>query len=304
MTYDVRTLAPLKINSTTIPVEDLQVPPEVASEAFRHSGNEFASAFVVPGAAPRARWRMPAKTAYDLIGLKTLKATVFDIHLAKFVDSIKSASSVHTKYPLATSALATVFIRSITFGERKLAMADCEAIFTSSDGMIHPIGSPSLVALPTLAAQPELHIGGPCEINTSGAIAGVLETTIDLAPEIEIGLGGNPGDGLLYPTVATYVGGTPSIEVGHGDPVALLALLGFVGLPVTTSFKAWMRDIDATSKLALATGVSFTIGVGRAVPVDFGAGSGRHARGGLRIQGMSVSTTHPIVVATGTVPVV
>ncbi len=297
----IRSLAPMRINSTVIPIDGLQVPPEVASEAFRHSGNEFASALVVPGAAPRARWRMPAKTAYDLIGLKFLKVTVFDLYFAKFVDGIRSASSVHTQYSLATSAIAMAYIHSISVADRGIAWANCEAIYLSSDGMTHPIAAPTTAAaLPTLAGQPALHTAGPAQVD-SVSIGGAAEATIDLAPEVTVGIDGSPGDGLLYPTTATYLGGAPSIEVGHGDPIGLLATLGLTGVVPTTSFKYWLRDYDATSQITLTTGVSFTIASGRVIPVDFGANTGRLTRGGLKIQGLSTSATYPIVVATGTV---
>lgn len=303
MTFpDVRSLAPMRVNTTVIPVADVQVPPEVASEAFRHSGGEFASALVVPGAAPRVRYRTPAKVALDLIGLKALRATATDLHFAKFTDGIRDSGSAHTKYGLAVGATAFHFIRSISVADRGIAWADCEAILCSADGMTHPIAAPTLVALPTLVSQPSLHTLAPVSINGT-AIGGVLGWSLDNAPEIMVGIDGNPGDGLLYPTIATYLGASPTIEVAHGDSVGLLATLGMTGLAVNGStFKAWLRDYDATNHVALATGLSFTVASGRMIPVDYGADSGRLARGGLRIQGLSTGATHPVVTATGTVP--
>ncbi len=300
---DIRSLAPLRVNSTVLPIDQLRVPPEVASEAFGHSGNEFASALVVPGAAPVARWRTPAKTAYDLIGFKGLVATVFDIHFAKFVDGIRDSNSTHTKYALAASAEAFVYIKSISVAERGVAWAECEAQLLSSDGMTHPLAAPTTVALPTLAAQPALHTMGVSSLNGT-AIGGALEVSVDLAPQIMVGIDGSPGDGLLYPMVATYLGARPSIEVGHGDPIGLLASLGLTGLVTSAStFKQWFRDYDSTNHVTLTTGMSFTIAAGsRAIPVEFGADTGRVSRGGFRIEGLSTSQTHPVVVATGNVP--
>lgn len=300
----VRSLAPVLVNSTVIPVAGLQVPPEVASEAFRHSGNEFASALVVPGAAPRARWRMPAKTAFDLVGFKLLKATTLDLHFATFADGIRSSGVAHTKYGLAVGASAYLFIQRIAVADRGIAMADVEAVYLSSNGMVHPIAAPATVALPTLASQPALHTLGKASVNGS-VIAGALDATIDLAPEIEVGIGGSPGDGLLYPTVAAYTGGRPAIEVGHGDPIALLASLGLTGLAVNAStFALWLRDYDSANHVTLGTGMSFTVAnaSGRIIPVEFGAESGSVARGGLRIEGLSSTSTHPIAVGTGTLP--
>lgn len=300
---DIRSLAPMRINTTVIPVAALQVPPEVATEAFRHSGNEFASALVVPGAAPRARWRMPAKTAYDLIGLKFLKATVLDLHFAKFIDGIRDNTATHTKYALATNAVAMVYIHRFSVADRGIAWADCEAIFLSADGMVHPIAAPTTVALPTLASQPSLHTAGTAVINTV-AVPGSMEAAIELAPQVQVGIDGSPGDGLLYPTVAAYLGAAPAIEVGHADPIALLAQLGLTGVAAAgaSGFDLWLRDYDSTNQVALSTGVRFRIASGRIVPVDFGADTGRVMRSGLRCEGLSGSTTHPIAVSTGSVP--
>ncbi|MBA3591564.1 hypothetical protein [Methylibium sp.] len=300
----VYSLAPLRINATVLATAGLQVPPDVASEAFRHSGNEFASALVVPGAAPRVRFRTPFKAAYDLIGFKILPVTTLDIYFAKFAASIRDPNSTHAKYSLAVSAKAVAFIRSFSVAHGGIAMAEVEVVLLSSDGMAHPFAAPATAALPTLAAQPTLHTMGTTSINGT-AIAGAVDASVDLAPNVMIGIDGTPGDGLLYPTVATYLGGAPSIEVGHGDPITLLATLGLTGVAVGAStFKQWLREFDATTQLALSTGVSLTIASasGRMIPVDFGADNQSAAKGGLRIEGLSTSTTHPIAVGTGTVP--
>jgi hypothetical protein len=300
---DIRSLAPLRINSTVLPIADLQVSPDIASEAFRHSGNEFPSALTQPGAAPRLRWKTPAKTAIDLIGLKALKATVLDIHFAKFVDAIRSASSVHTKIALATNCLASVFIRRFAVQDRGVAWADCEAILLSNDGMTHPMAAPTSVALPTLASQPSLHTLGTTELN-GNIYGGAKGFSCDLNPDMMVGLDGSPGDGLLYPMAATYRGGSPIIEVDHADPVGLMAALSQIGVAIGVStFKQWLRDYDSTNHVALTTGVSLTVASGRANPVEYAADSGRQTRGGLRIEALSTGTSHPVVVATGTVAV-
>lgn len=298
---DIRSLAPLRVNATVLPIADLQVSPDIQSEAFRHSGNEFASAITVPGAAPRIRWKTPAKTAIDLIGLKVLKATVFDVHFAKFIDGIRSAAGVHTKLGLATNAVGMVYIRRFAVQDRGVCWAECEAALLSADGMTHPFAAPTGVALPTLASQPALHTLGPTEIN-GNTYGGATGLSVDLGPDVMVGLEGSPGDGLLYPMAAAYRGGSPMIEVEHGDPVALLTPLAQIGAAIGTSFKQWLRDYDAVNHVALATGVSLTVAAGRIIPIDYGADSGRLNRGGVRVEGLSTTTSHPIVVATGTCP--
>jgi len=305
MTFpDVRSLAPLQVNSTVLAIEGLQVPPEIAMEHFRHSGGEFPSVTVLPGAAPRAQFRTPAKGAIDLFGLKGLPITTLDVYFAKFVDGIRSPDAVHTKYPLAASAKAFGWIRRISCQDRGIAWAECEIVYLSATGMAHPVGAAANSSLPSLPAQPALHTLAPTQVNAA-THGGALGFTFDLNPDIMLGLEGNPGDGLLYHTLATYMGGAPTIEVDHGDPIALLGTLGQTGVVLgAQGFKQWLREFDAVNHVALPTGISFSIAqnAGRVVPVAYGADTGRVAKGGLRIEGLSAGATHPVVVGSGTVP--
>lgn len=300
----IHSLAPIQVNATVLATAGLQVPPDVASEAFRHSGNEFASALVVPGAQPRVRFRTPFKPAYDLFGFKGLRVTTLDVYFAKFVDGIRSPSAVHPKYALATSAEAFGWINSVSVGNRGVAMAEVELVLLSSDGMVHPFATPTTSLLPSLSGQPSLHTLGVSSINGTH-IGGALDFTLDLAPQIMVGIDGMPGDGLLYPTVAAYMGGSPAIEVSHGDPITLLATLGLTGVPVGAStFKQWLREYDATNHITLSTGISLTIasGAGRVIPMAPGADSLGVAKGGFRIEALSSTSTYPIALGTGTVP--
>lgn len=301
----IYSLAPIRLNSTVLATADLAVPLEVASEAFRHSGNEFASALVVPGAAPRVRFKTPFKPAYDLIGFKGLPVTVLDVYFAKFVASIRDAGSTHAKYSLASSAEGLAYITSISVSNRGIAMAEVEVVLLSSDGMVHPFAAVTTAALPSLGSQPALHTLGVASINGTH-IGGAMSVTVDLAPDIMVGVDGAPGDGLLYPTVAAYMGGSPAIEVEHGDPITLLATLGLTGVAVGAStFKQWFREYDSTAHVTLATGVSLTIasGAGRVIPIAPGSDNLGLAKGGFRIEGLAATGTHPLVLGTGTVPI-
>lgn len=300
----IHSLAPIQVNAAVLATAGLMVPPDVASEAFRHSGNEFASSLVVPGAQPRVRFRTPFKPAYDLFGFKAIPVTTLDLFFAKFVAGIRSPGSVHPKYALASGAEAFGWINSVSVGNRGIAWAEVELVLLSTDGMVHPFAAPTTAALPTLSSQPSLHTLGVSSINGTN-IGGALDFTMDLAPQIMVGIDGMPGDGLLYPTVAAYMGGSPSIEVSHGDPVTLLATLGLTGVPVGAStFKQWLREYDATNHVSLATGISLTIasGAGRVIPLPPGADNLGVARGGFRIEALSSTATHPIALGTGTVP--
>lgn len=302
MTFpNISSLAPLRIASTVLAIDNLQLPPEVQSQAYRHSGNEFPSAIVVPGAAPRIRCSTPFKPAYDLIGWKALRATVVDVYLAKFASGLRSVTTDNPKYSLNTSAAALVYIQRVRCSDRGIAMADIEIVLTSSDGMAYPLAAPSTGALPTLSSQPELHTLGTSIFNGT-TIAGSTGLDLDLGANIVLGIDGNPGDGLLYPTVAQYLGGTPVMNVAHGDPVGVFASLGYTGAAMSSNFVQWLRTYDATTQLSLATGVSITAASGRTIPTEFGSGNQAVARSGFRTDALSATSTHPLVIGSGAVP--
>lgn len=300
MSLNISSLAPIRLASTVLATENLQVTQDVQTTMFRHSGNEFPSVITVPGAAPRVRFSTPAKPALDLIGLKALRLTTLDVYLATFAAGFRSASTDHHKYSLNTSAAALAYIQRIRISDRGIAMAEIECVLLSSDGMAYPLGSPTTGSLPTLASQPALHTLGTSRVDST-TINGTSGFELDFGANVVAGIDGNPGDGLLYPTVAQYLGGTPVINVEHGDPVGVLAALGYIGLAPTTSYVQWFRDYDTTNHVALTTGFSITAAVGRATPTEFGSSNQAIAKSGFRHEALSVSPTHPWAVGTGTV---
>lgn len=301
MSLSISSLAPLRIGSTVLATENLQVSPDVQTALVRHSGNEFASVLTVPGAAPRIRFTTPAKPALDLIGTKALRATTLDIYLATFAAGLRSTSSDHHKYSLAASASAMVYIQRLRVSDRGVAMADVECVLVSSDGMTHPLAAPTTASLPTLSGQPALHTLGTSIVDAAG-IAGTAGVDLDFGATVIAGIDGNPGDGLLYPTVCQYVGGSPVINVEHGDPVGVLAALGYTGVAPGTSFVQWFRSYDATNHVTLGTGFSVTVASCRVTPADFGSANQAIARTGFRVEGLSGSSTHPWAIGTGSLP--
>lgn len=300
MSLNISSLAPIRIGSTVLATDNLQVTQDVQSTMYRHSGNEFPSVIAVPGAAPRIRFSTPAKGALDLIGLKALRATTLDVYLATFAAGFRSSSTDHHKYSLNTSASSLVYIQRIRCADRGIAMADIECVLLSSDGMAYPLAAPSTGALPTLASQPALHTLGTSKADST-TINGSAGVELDFGANVVAGIDGNPGDGLLYPTVAQYLGGTPVINVDHGDPVGVLAAMGYIGAALATSYIQWLRDYDVTNHVALTTGVSITAASGRAIPTEFGSANQAIAKSGFRVEALSSSTTHPWVVGSGTV---
>lgn len=294
----IYSLAPAKINSTVLAVGNLRVSPAVAKAVTRHSGNEFPSIITIPGAAPRVRFQTPFGPAYTLLGLKALEVTTLDVAMASFAAGLRQTSG--RKFGLSTNATAFVYIRSVAVPPRGIAWAEIECVYLSADGLLHPV-TPATATLPVLAAEPQLHTAGPSSLN--GTVrAGAVGFTFDLNSEVVDGINGEPGDGLLYPTVAQYLGGAPSITVEHGDPVSILTDLGLVGANISANAVHYLRAYDATTQLALATGLILTIANGRITPLDFGADSGRVATTGYVVDGLSVGATHPIVITTGAIP--
>ena len=285
--------APITLNSTTLAADDISLSAAVMSESFRHSGNLFPSVLVVPGADPRVTFRTPFKEAYDLIGLKSLKLTTFNLYFAKFVDAVRQSDSSHLKYGLSTSCVAHATIKGASVSQNGILMADIEVVLLSNDGMAHPLTA-ATASLPSLAGQPALKTLGPVTLNGT-TTGGYVSASIDLGNNLET----FKSDGDLYPRVATYTGGNPVLSFEHADPATLWGAIGLTGTALSSNCIAYFRDYSTSTHLTLTTGHSLTIASGRVIPADFGASSLGVARGGIRVVGLSTSDTHPIVVASG-----
>lgn len=290
----IYSLAPITLNSTTLATANLRVSPDIASIMHRNSGNEFGSVQAITGSAPKISFSTPYYEAYNLIGLKTLKCTTLNVYLAKFVDSIRSASSVHTKYALASSALGFAYIKSISGSLNGIVMAEVEIHLLSSDGMTHPLSPSTTNALPSLGSQPALRTIGPFSINGT-TIGGAESVSIDLASSVEA----MASDGDLYPRVCAFKGADPVITVQHNDPETLRGTVGFIGAAISANFVQYFKTIDATTQAAVTTADSLTVASGRVMPIEWGADNLQIAKGGVRVECLSSSTTHPIVIATG-----
>ncbi len=288
-------LGPLKLNSTVLAVNNLELPHDVASEAFRHSGNEFASVLTVPGAAPRISFSTPFYEAYALIGLKSLKITVAEIYFAKFVDAVRQSGGVHRKYSLAASAVGHAYIKSVSVAQRGILMAEVEVVFLSSDSMTHPLSSSDAGTLPTLSGEPQLYTLGPIGINGTN-----YGSNTQCGLQLGASMSADATDGSLYPTVAAYHGGDPIISVDYNDPATINGAIGQTGTNLTSNFVQYFKPYNATTHVAtLASSLSLTIASGRIIPEPWNAGNLAMSRGSARIIGLSTSATHPWVIATG-----
>lgn len=293
-------LAPARMGTTVVATEGLMVSPDLAEEAFRHSGNEFPSVMQSMGAASRMRFSTPFAEAYAVFGgLKPKEFTAWDFYLATFASGLRDSASLHVKFALTGSCKVFACIKNISCRNRGICMAEIEAVYLSNTGMAHPWTRTDNNALPALVSEPVLLTMGPATIDASTK-AGALDFSLDFGHEIITGVDGVPGDGLLYPTVAQFIGGTPVFTASHGDPLSILTEIGFTGEEIDSdSFVQYLRTISATTQLVGTTGYSLTIAKGRVSPVDFGANSLRASRLGYKVTALSPDGTYPVIVASG-----
>lgn len=294
-------LSPIKLNTTVLAIDDLQFTPDVIANPYKHSGNEFSSIMAVAGGNPAVKFKTPFAEAYALIGLKVLKLTAFEVYLAKFVDAIRQSGAVHRKYSLNTSQLGMAYITGASVSQDGILMAEVTVVLLSAtDGVAHPLVASDTGTLPTLASEPVLYTSGPTSINST-VIGGTTGARLDLAPRIRV----QRTDGDLYPRICAYLGADPSIMVDHADPATMWSTVNPLtnGVAATSLIQYFRRYDPSTQQVALASGISLTIGSGRAIPDTLSARVGDPATAPLRLIGLSATNTHPLVVATGvTVP--
>lgn len=288
----ITTLAPITLGSTTLPTANLRVSPAIATQMFRTSGLLFPSVEATFGAAPVIQFEATVLEAFNAIGFSGTNFTTCNVYLSTFATSIKATTG--PKYALAASANAFAYITGVKADQNGVAMATVSVMLLSSNGTTHPLVASSGQTVATLSGQPLLKTLGPCTINGT-TIAGTTSMNLDLGCNVDAML----SDGDLYPRVCAYVGGTPVFQVEHADPETLRATLGFTGVALASSFVQYLRDVDATTQITTTTGMSFTVALGRAVTQEFGADNQGVAKGGVRVECLSTSATHPIVTATG-----
>lgn len=305
MTATLYSLSPCRLGSTVVAIKSIGLSPGILAEMDFHSGNPYPSLVRVPGATPRVVITGPFAPIYAALsgGFGLTKLTTFDVYLAKFTDGIRSASSDHTKFALATSAVAHAFITGASVDQDGLLMATVEIHPLAADSTTFPLAQTANNALPTLAAQPDLHTLGPVSINGT-VYPGLMSAGFDLAQ----GFVAERSDGDRYPKVGRKLDATPRMFAEHSDPQALCNLLGLNGLNISANVVQYFRKYDATTGLVsndASSGISLTVAAGRAHPLDLGADQGAMARQGVEFLATSSTATHPIAVSTtATVPAV
>lgn len=291
----IYSLAPIKINTTVLAADDLQFTPDIAAIPFRHSGNEFNSVLAIPGGKPALKFKTPFAEAFALIGFKTLKATVLEVYLAKFIDALRQSGAIQRKYSLVANAVGMVYMMGATVSQNGVLMADVIIVLLNpNDGTVHPLVSSDTGTLVTLAAEPILYTNGPTSINGT-VLGGTTAARLDLGSKVDVRL----SDGDLYPRICGWLGGDPTIAIDHADPATLWNTVGLLGANISANFIQYFRKFDATTQITQATGLSLTITSGRCIPDAIGARSLDIAKTGLKVIPLSGTSTHPVAVATG-----
>jgi hypothetical protein len=293
----IYSLSPIKINSTVLAVENIGLPQDVAGTMHQHSGNEFPTLNAIYGANPKLTFRTPFAGAYALFGLSALACTTVEVYLAKFSSLVRAGTTSHPKLALAASASAYGHITGWSVNQDGILMADCELFYLSADGTTHPISAPSLnQTLPSLASQPLLHTLGPVSFNGT-VYGGLNQAACQLGQQVTV----QRSDGCLYPYLAARTGAQPKLTGDHLDPIALLAsaVLGYVGTNITANVVQYYRAYDSTTGLNSGSNcVSVTIASGRVNPTAMEASQGAVAKTGFEVNGLSSSSTNPLVIAT------
>jgi hypothetical protein len=289
-------MSPLTMGATVFAADEITPDPGVNLDLFRHSGNAYGSQALRLGIAPSVRFRTPFLPVFNALGFRTTKLTAFSFTFRKFTDYLTASGSVHPTFSLAASATAAARIVGASVSQRGLLMADVDVTPLSADGLVSPL-SQANAALPTLAAEPALHTLGPVVVNGT-KINGVANAGFDLG----INLVGDPNDGETYTRTVHETDADPTLNFEHNDPVTLLTSLGLAGVEASSNIDFYFRDI--TNGMAAATGLRLRCALGTLIPGAFQMRRGAVLSQGASMKPLSVSTTHPIVVATGqTIPV-
>jgi len=294
-------LAPLKLNAAVLPVLSVSPSPGTILDPFGHSGNEFATHQRIAGAEPALDVTMLFQDAFALIGWKSLKLTTLEVYAAKYVDSIRSASSVHHRKALAVDAIGYATIQSVSCGgPRALAIAEVRIVLLSSDGQTHPLVDADNAAIPAVTTGPTLQTLAPFSYNGTD-YSGLQSLQIDTGNRMEVTTHG----GMRYPTLATYLGGQWEARASLGDPALLATLFSELGSSLAGNFDFYLRNFDAND-LGTVTGTRMRIARGAAIPEQIPLSHLELSRPGFRVSALanpSTPGTHPVVVATGqTVP--
>lgn len=297
-TFTISGLGFAKLNTTTMPVLSIEYTPNMATDPFRSGGDLSPTMVRRAGAMPVMRFTVPLDAAYSaLSSLLPVTLTAFEMYAATFTSGSRGSTgaNIYKLDTLNATAIACLTAVSAAQGGPNLAIAEVTVYFCSNDGITDPITT-TTGALPTLGAQPNLHVLGPMVDDTT-ARWGLKQWRIDFGVSME------PirADGFFYPSSYRYnaIGATASFT--HSDISALYTALTSDGKDATgAGFILYARAYNMTTKVLTTTGYSFTFAKAFAT-LD------RMALSGTDIADTTVrmtayanpgTLTHPVTVAT------
>ena len=299
MAFTLSSMSPITLGATVYAATRFQFMPNVISVLQKHSGLPYPAIGALTSAAPGLTFTMLLADAVAGIGAQIAYLSAFSWMNEIWASGLKGTTG--TAWSLATGAKALSYITGITARKDGLAFAECAAIFTSADGVTHPIIETATVALPTVGAQPGLNTVGPISLSgtkVQGAIAISYAHNAQFAVETV--------DGMPYPIVVGYMGGEQTITVEHEDSLSLLAALtptvaaGVVGAAVGVSpTTAYFRGLDPTTQLPVATGISLAMAAGRMDPGPAVGEQGQPLKASMVAKAFSTTSASAITIATG-----
>ena len=265
MAVDLTNMAPMRIGTTTIPVESVTLDTGEMREEVRMSGLPFAGGLIVPQRMYQLRFRTFFRAAYDLLsGLKLKEFTALEWYMRNYANSLAAVSG--TKWSLKAGAVAVLEITGLSEGPGGVIMADVAAYLLSGgalSGIEDIVEEDADQTVLSVSAEPVYHVRGPVDINGE-RVDGVTAFAMDTGNRV---LGNAPTDGRTYPESLIYDGGTRTMTLQVQGIRAFLSNLGWDGSAITTGtgFSAavvYLREIDRKG-VAKNTGASITVASGR-----------------------------------------
>ena len=294
MAVDLTNMAPMRIGTTTIPVESVTLDTGEMREEVRMSGLPFAGGLIVPQRMHQLRFRTFFKAAYDLVdGFKLKEFTVLEWYMRNYVNSLAGANG--TQWKLKAGAVAVVEITGLSEGPGGVIMADMVAYLLSGgalDALDDIVEEAVNQTVLTVGAEPVYHVRGPVTIDGEG-IDGVVGFSLDTGNRI---MGNVPTDGRTYPESLIYDGGSRTISLQVQGIRAFLTKLKWSGSAMNVgggtgavgSVIAYLREIDRKG-IAKDTGASITVGKGRVVAASAEQSVGSVDTGNILVHGINES---------------
>jgi hypothetical protein len=301
----ISSLAPLKVtpqggSSTVLPCEMVGMTWGIKHQFFRHSGNVYATANVIPGADRRVRLSIPFYAAFEVFGLSLTQLSAMALYLAAFADFNRESGSNHQMMSLSAACVAGAEIVGWTVSQDGILFATCDVVFLSSDGATDPITITDSQALPSVGATPLLHTVGP--VSFAGSIIPGVSSS-----------GGSMGtspmllrtDGDLFGRSGARIMADPTITLMHSDPKTLIDNITQMGATIAYNTIVYFKSYDATTgESSTANGLSISLSAGNILPHGVDANQGEVATAGVDLLGISADGAgNPLSVSTGvTVP--